>query len=190
MPRSFLRPDGPPIALIAKGWDVTELAGQLHNPGVWNRHKLRTQAYQTPHKSSSDIWVRFRPWDEVLADQAHCCDEHVSEWYPVVRDIPAVIPLIDQAVEIAEAETLGGVLITKVPPGGHIAPHVDRGWHPEHYRKIAIQIAGNNKQAFCFENGTELRPETGDVYEFRNQQIHWVTNDSREDRVTLIVCVR
>lgn len=189
MSKSYLRPDGPPITRITGGWEVSELQEQLKNHGVWNRHKLRTEAYDTPHKASSDIWVRFRPWDEVLADQSRCTAEHVSAWYPVVRDIPAVIPLADAAQEIAEAETLGGVLITKVPPGGCIAPHVDRGWHAEHYRKIAVQIIGNKDQAFCFEN-VELRPETGDVYEFRNQEIHWVTNDSDVDRVTLIVCVK
>ena len=187
--RSFLRCDGPPIARITSGWDVTELQEQLKNPGVWNRNNLRTTAYGTPHLASSDIWVRFREWSKVLADRPHCTDEHESVWYPVVREIPAVIELVDAAKEIAEADTLGGVLITKVPPGGRIEPHVDRGWHAEYYRKIAVQIQGNKDQAFCFEN-VELRPETGDVYEFRNQEIHWVINDSAEDRITLIVCVR
>jgi hypothetical protein len=185
----LLRLDGPPIEHIASGADVAELAEQLQQPAVWNRNTLRTATYGTPHKASSDIWVRFRAWQDVLADRAHCTDEHVSVWYPVVADIPAVIPLVGLALKLSDAKALGGVLITKVPAGGCIEPHQDHGWHAEHYRKIAIQVAGNKDQAFCFEN-IELRPETGDVYEFRNQETHWVVNNSDQDRITLIVCVK
>lgn len=184
----MLRPDGPPIEKLAGGWDVAELHRQLQRPDVWNRNTLRTVTYGTPHLASSDIWVRFRAWDEVLADRAHCCDEHQSVWYPVVDDIPAVVPLVEAAQKLAEAKTLGGVLITKVPAGGRIAWHVDRGWHAETYRKVAVQIQGNKNQVFRFENA-ELRPSTGDVYEFRNQEPHAVFNDSDADRITLIVCV-
>jgi hypothetical protein len=99
------------------------------------------------------------------------------------------MPLVDAAQTLAGAKTLGGVLITKVPAHGFIAPHVDHGWHAEHYRKIAVQVAGTNDQAFCFE-GVELRTESGDVFEFINQRKHWVTNNSDEDRITLIVCCK
>jgi len=178
-----------PIQHIASGFPVEALREELQCADVWNRNTLRTQAQATPHKTSSDIWVRFKAWDEVLADPAHCCDEHESVWYPVLMEIPAVIPLIEAVMELSGADTLGGVLITKVPPGGRIEPHIDRGWHAEVHRKFAVQIAGNEHQAFCFENAV-LRPVSGEVYEFRNQESHWVTNESSSDRITLIVCVR
>ena len=48
---------------------------------------------------------------------------------------------------------------------------------------------GNREQAFHFDDA-ELRPLPGDIYTFDNARRHWVTNDSDEDRITLIVCVR
>jgi hypothetical protein len=66
---------------------------------------------------------------------------------------------------------------------------VDGGWHARHYRKLALQVKGNDQQAFCFEDG-EFRADPGDVYEFDNSRLHWVVNDSPTDRITMIVCVR
>jgi aspartyl/asparaginyl beta-hydroxylase (cupin superfamily) len=84
---------------------------------------------------------------------------------------------------------LGGVLITRIPSGGEVQPHVDHGWHAGHYEKFAVQLRGNQEQAFCFEDA-ELRPEPGDLYTFDNARLHWVTNDSDSERITLIVCIR
>jgi aspartyl/asparaginyl beta-hydroxylase (cupin superfamily) len=84
---------------------------------------------------------------------------------------------------------LGGVLITRIPPGGEVKPHIDSGWHAEYYEKYAIQLKGNKDQGFYFEDA-ELHPETGDVYTFDNSKLHWVRNDSNEERMTLIVCIR
>jgi hypothetical protein len=181
----------PSIWKIADGIDVEPLLGQLDaHPQIWNQRVLRTRAHgESPHKQVDDVWVRFRPWDEVIADPAHCCDKHESVWYPVVKDIPAVVSLVDEAIDLAGATELGGVLITRIGAGKRVAPHQDHGWHAHHYRKIAVQIKGDARQAFCFED-IELRPETGDVYEFINQRTHWVLNDSDEERISLIVCLK
>lgn len=179
-----------PIQMVkARAFDVSELAQQLERPDVWNRQRQRTQPYGSPHGAISDIWVRFRSHDDVLRDPAKACDEHESVWYPVVDDIPALKPTILDLVRLVEGTRLGGVLITKIPPSGKIAPHEDHGWHAEYYEKFAIQILGNQRQAFCFEDA-ELRAEPGDVYTFVNQCTHWVNNDSDSDRITLICCIK
>lgn len=84
---------------------------------------------------------------------------------------------------------MGGVLITRIPAGKQVYPHIDEGWHAGHYEKFAIQVKGNKEQAFCF-NKESLSPETGDVFWFRNDVPHWVTNFSEEERITLICCIR
>jgi quercetin dioxygenase-like cupin family protein len=85
---------------------------------------------------------------------------------------------------------LGGVLITHIPPGEGVAPHIDTGWHAEYYYdKYAVQLQGNKDQGFCFE-GLTISAEPGQVYWFNNQKKHWVYNDSNEDRMTMIICVR
>lgn len=180
----------PPIWPVASGFDVAPLLEQIQaHPEVWNTHRQRTEAYGTPHNGVSDIWVRYRPWEQYTGDWAAFHDEHKSEWYPVAATIPAAWSLARKVKRHVGADVLGGVLITKIPPGGRVEPHIDGGWHAAHYRKFALQIQGNQKQAFCFEDA-ELRAEPGDLYGFDNSRLHWVENQSDTDRMTMIVCVR
>lgn len=179
-----------PIRLLRCGYDVAEAVKQIEaQPDVWNRHTLRTDAYATPHRAVSDIWVRYNAWENWAGDVAAFNGPHESSWYPVVSQLPAVWSLVRRVMRDTGLRTLGGVLITKIPPGGRVEPHVDHGWHARHYDKFAVQLRGNARQAFCFE-GAELRPVPGDLYTFDNSRLHWVVNDSDEDRITLIICLR
>jgi hypothetical protein len=176
-----------PIRLIGR-LDVSAAVKQLDaNPQVWNRHTIRTAAYA--HRQVDDIWVRYNAWENFTGDAAVFNGPHESVWYPVVHEVPALWSLARQAKRLAGASQLGGVLVTRIPAGGRVEPHVDRGWHAETYRKIGVQISGHAEQAFCFDDA-ELRPLTGDVYEFRNDITHWVVNDSPVPRITLIVCCK
>ena len=116
-------------------------------------------------------------------------DEHEAVWYPVCESIPAAKQLALDVAARLHAKQLGGVLITKVPAFRQVYPHIDLGWHALHYEKIAVQIAGNDRQGFCFEDAS-LSAEPGESYQFNNQAKHWVYNDSRHDRITFIVCIR
>lgn len=178
------------IRHLASGFDVGPLVEQIAAaPHVWNRHRMRTKAYGTPHNGVSDIWVRYNGWANWTGDVAAFNGPHESSWYPVVSDLPAAWSLARKVRRFVGGQTLGGVLITKIPPGGRVEPHVDHGWHARHYAKYALQLLGNDRQAFCFEDAA-LRSGPGDLYTFDNSRTHWVTNDSDEDRMTMIVCVR
>jgi hypothetical protein len=178
------------IWMCGSGWDVEPLRKQLQdNPDVWDRHTERTAFYGSPHGGISDIWVRFRDRADYHGDASFFAEEHESVWYPVVAQIPAAWSLARKVKRFAGAKTLGGVLITRIPPGGKVDWHIDGGWHARHYRKVAVQVMGNDRQRFQFE-GEELRPNPGDVYEFRNEFPHAVFNESDEERITLICCVR
>lgn len=177
-----------PIWQVASGFNVGPLQEQLDAaPELWNEHRERTQAYA--HSKVSDVWVRYRDFAEFDGDMAAFNEPHASAWYPGVTKIPSAWSLARKVKRLAGAETLGGVLITRIPPGESVKPHIDGGWHAGHYRKFGVQVKGDQRQAFCFE-GAELRANDGDVYEFRNDVLHWVTNDSDRERITLIVCVR
>jgi hypothetical protein len=176
--------EGPSIAMLPWRFDVGPLRDQLaRNPNIWNEHRERTATEGTPHLEVSDIWVRYGDTPDA------CARPHESHWYPCVAKIPAAWSLSRRMMLRVGGKRLGGVLITKVPAGGEVKPHIDRGWHAEFYEKFAIQIAGNKEQAFQFE-GESLSAETGQSYTFRNDRMHWVTNPSAEDRMTLIVCIR
>jgi len=180
-----------PIRSLHVAFDVSEAVKELEShPELWNQHTLRTDRYQGPHGSVSDIWVRYNDWSNFKND-AHSFTQlpHESVWYPCVEVIPAVKELVFKVFRHVVGEELGGVLITRIPPHGEVLPHIDTGWHAEYYSKFAIQLKGNKDQAFCFETD-ELRPMPGDLYTFDNSKLHWVKNDSDEERITLIICIR
>ncbi|MGI9252097.1 MAG: aspartyl/asparaginyl beta-hydroxylase domain-containing protein, partial [Pseudohongiellaceae bacterium] len=111
-------------------------------------------------------------------------------WYPVVYELPQIRMVVNDLLGNLPAVELGGVLITRIPPGGEVKPHVDHGWHASYYRdKYAVQLRGNEHQAFHFEDAS-LSAEPGEVYWFDNSRLHWVTNESDEERITMIVCTR
>jgi aspartyl/asparaginyl beta-hydroxylase (cupin superfamily) len=110
-------------------------------------------------------------------------------WYPCAEHLPSIKHLVADVMEAVEGAQLGGVLITRIPAGKQVYPHVDQGWHATHYEKFAVQIKGNLGQMFCFKD-SQLSPLEGELYWFNNQQPHWVVNNSCEDRITLICCIR
>ena len=181
---------GQSIRMLASGLHVAGLVKQLNkHPEAWNTHNQRTTAYATPHKSVDDIWVRYNDWANFKGDRVAFNNAHTSVWYPVVTDIPDAWSLARRVMRRVGGWRLGGVLITRIPPGGEVKPHIDTGWHAGYYEKFAVQIKGDRDQAFCFEDG-ELSAEPGDLYTFDNSRCHWVRNDSDKERITLIICIR
>lgn len=179
------------IQHLASGFHVEPLLKQIAaHPEVWDTHKLRTESYGTPHTQVSDIWVRYNDWANFDGDAAKfVLEPHESVWYPVADIIPEVRYLVSQVMTAVNGEELGGVLITRVPPGGEVAPHIDNGWHARYYQKYAIQLKGNENQVFWFQD-SELRSLPGDLYTFDNSKLHAVYNKSDEERITLIICIR
>ena len=56
---------------------------------AWDEHREQTRRCD-PHSDVSDIWVRYNPLRNLSDDWAAFTDEHKSEWYPVVANLPAV----------------------------------------------------------------------------------------------------
>lgn len=171
------------ISLVASGENVAPLWWALQeHPELWNTVTDRTAAEDSPHHGLSDIYIRY---SKVSATDH---DPHESEWYPAAAVLP-VRPLIARLMTAMGGERLGGVLITRIPPGVSCKPHIDGYWHAGYYEKFGIQIASAPGQAFCFE-GEQLVTKPGDVFWFDNSQTHWVTNESQHERITLIVTLK
>lgn len=169
-------------------FDVSQVVAELDaNPQLWDQHTLRKKLYV--HGEMSDIWVRYNAFENFTGDMAAFNAEHESVWYPAIEKLPALKKLLFDLMWAVEGERLGGVLITRIPPGKGIAPHTDDAWHARYYSKIAVQLKSAPGQAFCFEDES-LSAEPGEVYVFRNEFTHWVVNDSEQERMTLIVCIK
>lgn len=179
------------FAKIATGLNVLPLQVALkRQPQLFGAHGYRRYSEGSPHTQMSDIWVRYndvRKYPD--GDLSKFNDEHDGVWYPAYYALPQVRPLVFSIMALVEGERLGAVLITKIPPGGGIAPHIDGGWHAEYYEKYYVPIQNEPGATFNFEDGV-IAPDLGDVYWFNNSVPHWVENNSSADRIAMIVCIR
>jgi hypothetical protein len=155
--------------------------------GFWDEHNKRRTFQGSPHSEMTDIWVRFG--DVSHGDYSKLSCEHDSVWYPCADIIPDAKNIAFDLMRAVDGERLGGVLITKLPPGGKIAPHIDSGWHAEYYDKFYIALSNSPGSSFCFENGI-IDAVDGECFWFRNDVLHWVENNSCVDRLAMIVCIK
>ncbi len=165
---------------------IAEIAANDHWFGELTQ---RADAQSSPHREMQDIWVRYADVSEMLitGDFSKISEEHDSVW---LKDMPAVKSLCFEVMALVDGERLGGVLVTKLPPGGKIRPHRDTaGWHAEYYDKYYIPIQNKPGSIFCFEDGV-IEPNMGELWQFDNNRIHWVENNTDEDRIAMIVCVK
>lgn len=147
----------------------------------------------SPHKEMTDIWVRYNDIknynDDILNGTSNFNNEHDAVWYPVVAKIPSVKKVCLELMFAVEGERLGGIFITKLPPGGKIDKHTDDGWHAAYYDKFYVPILNKPGAKFCFEDG-DINPDLGDAWWFDNSKTHWVENNTDSDRIAMIVCIR
>ena len=176
--------------LKERAYDVRGLQAQLAaQPHLWDTIRHRTEHPQSPHREVSDIWVRYNPIENFHGDMQAFNAEHTPQWYPVASQLSEAKRIAQHLSVELQALNLGAVLITKIPAGCQVYPHIDQGWHARTHEKFAVCVQGNDKQAFHFE-GESLVTHPGDLWEFDNAYPHWITNDSSEDRISLIVCLR
>jgi hypothetical protein len=171
--------------ICRRAFDVIPVQAELRE-SMWNTITHRTTS--GPHREAEDIWVRYNSYENYAKDPTRFNDEHESVWYPVADELPSVKQIAEVLALQLNAQ-LGAVLMTRIKPGHQVYPHVDRGWHATHYEKFCLCVKANVGQSFNFE-GEELRTEDGDLFWFDNAYPHWVKNESHEDRVSMIICLR
>ena len=173
---------------LASGIDVSKINAQLAaNPQLWDEHTARKDSTASPHKQMQDIWLRYNNPDTIGTTAFN--EEHDSVWYPAAERLSAAVMQAFNIMAAYRGERLGGVLITRIPPGGRIEPHIDMGWHVDYYDKFYLHLESPKGAKFCYDNAT-IEPKVGDLYWLDNSIRHWVENDGDTYRTTLIVCIK
>ncbi|UOF80163.1 aspartyl/asparaginyl beta-hydroxylase [Caudoviricetes sp.] len=152
------------------------------NPQLFDLNPGRRLAKNSPHAQMTDMWIRYAP-DKVGTT------EHESVWYDEYKEVPLVKQICDILMVAVNGVKLGGVLITKLPPGKQILPHRDSSWHSQEYDKFYIPITRPEDSSYNFKSGTILG-SPGDTFWFDNFWTHWVLNNSKQDRLSMIVCIK
>jgi hypothetical protein len=174
---------------IAAGIDVLPLQLELaRNAALWDALPTRRLYPGTPHAAMVDIYVRYMPECQ-LTDLEVRRREHRNVFWPAWHALPALRPIVFGLMARVQAVELGGILITRLPPGGEILPHSDAGnWAPEYYNaKAHLTVVGT---ALVTVEDEVQRFDTGTVYTFDNLLTHSITNDGATDRVVVIVSMR
>lgn len=170
---------------VAEGVDVIPLLLELQRqPDLWDMHKDRKDYSESPHKTTSDIWVRHAESAEAFKGP------HFAKWYPAYTALPSVRKIIFDSMARVQASHLGGILITRIQPESSVLPHTDKGWHPEFYNcKLYVVLETNPKCWFRVEEEVAVMKQ-GDVWKVDNTKEHEVVNDGDTERMTLIICMR
>jgi quercetin dioxygenase-like cupin family protein len=170
--------------------DVAPLRAQLDaHPELWGQQSARKMG---AHHQMTDIWARYRDPDVYRAqygdDMSHFCDEHESVWLPPADLLPST-KIFGNWFARWGASDLGGVLLTKLAPGGVIDWHEDSGWHAEVHNKFYVAVKNPKGAVFEWKDRV-VKAKDGEVYQFRNDIPHRVVNDSDEERIAMIICLR
>lgn len=179
------------FALLTEGIDTSAALTQLDGqPELWDAHRSRVKDPASPHRETSDIWVRYRAPRE-LTDPLSFREPHFSVWYPAWRALPALRPIVFQLAALVEAVHLGGVLITRMPPGSTVYDHDDKGtWHSTfHNAKVWLPLRANDLcYNRCEDESVVMLP--GEAWTFDNLRRHRVENRGDTERICLICCFR
>ena len=171
---------------IDGSWATSQLAA---HPELWNQHPERTSIPGSPHAASSDIWLRFRDPTE-LHEPADYGAPHFAVWYPAWHLLPGLHPIVFDVARAVEATYIGGCLITRIPAGAAILPHVDRGWHPESLPAKAYIILKANDGCVNWCEDEAVVMKTGTAWRFRNDLVHSVQNNGDSERIAVILTMR
>lgn len=173
---------------LDQGINVSAAVAQIMaHPELWNQNTLRTTYPNGPHSEVDDIWMRF---NEVDPENPHAViDEVEAVNYPAWGILTQARALVMLLMSHVQGERLGRVIITRLKPGGRIAPHPDMGAPAKYYKRFHIVLQGLPGSIFRAGDET-VSMKTGECWWFNNREEHEVVNNSVDDRIHVIVDVR
>lgn len=172
---------------IASNVDVIPLLTAIQRqPELWNQNDLRTTHPMTPHDAVDDIWLFF---NEIRENPADAIEDLQTVPYGAWEKLPQARAIVFDLMRRVEATQLGRCIITRLPPGGVIAPHVDHGSPATFYSRFQIPLQCAPGCLFKIEDET-VTFKAGECWLINNRAEHSVINNSAEDRVALVVDVR
>ncbi len=155
---------------------------------LWNQNTLRTKHPGTAHSEVSDIWLQFNEMPKEGEAYTILHDREVVP-YPAWEALPQIRPVIFDLMRFTEATRLGRTIITKLPPGKTITPHVDGGAPATFFERYQIVLQSNPGALFHIGDET-INFQTGEIWWINNNVEHSVVNNSNDDRIVIICDLR
>jgi hypothetical protein len=167
--------------LLRSGIETINLMNLLlRNPQLWNADRVRTTFPGSSHAEASDILLR---WGENSIDAILAWDRDAMKVMSPFKAFAVSVLTFMGGVQ------LGRVIITRLAPGGKIAPHVDGGANAAWYTRTHLVLQGKPGNRFTVEDET-VEMKTGELWWFENKRQHACVYESKDDRVHLIIDIR
>ena len=177
--------------LIHAGLDVAPIMAQLDGLPEWGQYAERREREGTAHGGiESDLWVRYFA-RETLNEPEDYNRPGQCVFYPVWDKLTSIHRLVWGLMASERAVELGGILATRLPPGGRIERHSDApSWHAQHFNRKCYVALQANARCIVECDGDEQVFRPGEIFSFDNTVPHSMSNDGNEMRTTLIICLR
>lgn len=148
---------------------------------LWDVDKTRTTFEGTPHAQVSDIMLRFGKPD---GDDLEAADLAPMQ---VLRGAKT---LALNVLQLVGGSRLGRVVATKLEPGKKILPHADvKGLYSSYYTRYHVVLQGlPGSMFYCGDEAVNMR--TGELWWFDARAEHSLANNSKDDRIHMLVDVR
>ena len=170
---------------LAEGIRVLPLMAAIaRQPQLWNQDTLRQTFDKSPHAQVDDILLRFSAPGENVGDNLEAVDRDAMRALPNVKDE------ILNVMRVVGGSRLGRVIITKLEPGKKIAPHSDQlGEYAKYYTRYHLVLQGMPGSLFNCGDETVCM-QTGELWWFDASAEHSVVNNSKDDRIHMLIDVR
>lgn len=155
-------------------------------PDLWNQITARQTTQGSPHVDTRTIFLR---WAAAQTLEAVFNDIEAID-YPAMAMLNEAAPLVETAQMLAGASQVGRIIITSLKPGGYIKPHADEGKYADHYERFHLVLQSEPGNLFWLVNNAVPAyrlMHAGELWWFNHKCTHWVKNNSKEERIHLII---
>jgi hypothetical protein len=171
-------------------------------PDLWNSNRTRTWHPQSAHRVIDDILLRYNDFDAARGDDfvERVCSDLGAVNMPAFAALPQAVSVVFGLMARVMGEHLGRVFISRMAPGVCIPPHTDRIAEAEalfpgkvppavYYDRYQIALKASPGVVFRADD-EEVFMEPGSIWWFNNEVEHEVLNNSRDDRISMVVDIR
>lgn len=157
------------------------MAALARQPKLWNQDDLRKTFENSPHTQVDDVLLRFGSKD---GNDLEATDTALMSKIPNVKS-----QMLD-VMRLVHGSRLGRVIVTRLEPGKKILPHADvMGDYSKYYTRYHLVLQGLPGSLFTCGDET-VNMLTGELWWFSAQDEHSVINNSRDDRVHMLIDIR
>lgn len=167
---------------LAEGVRVLPLMVAIaRQPQLWNADNCRREFEGTPHAATDDILLRFGAKDGN--------DLEAVDTAAMLR-LPDVKSELLNVMRLVNGSRLGRAIVTRLEPGKKILPHKDvLGEYSKYYTRYHLVLQGMPGSLFtCGDETVQMLTE--ELWWFDASAEHSVINNSKDDRIHMLIDVR